>query len=128
MSLNKFLKKREFLSQEMDSLIALLTILRYNPSLKSIDLSRPIPQYQYSNWMDEVAIHIAQMLEVIIDFKNKQKTLEFFFFRKIPFYKNYMFKNLKFVIQVLCGFVIKCNIMKHYFFLILVGMFKLIID
>lgn len=51
--------------QEMDSLIALLTILRYNPSLKSIDLSRPIPQYQHSNWMDDVAIHIAQMLEVI---------------------------------------------------------------
>ena len=49
----------------MDSLIALLTILRYNPSLKSIDLSRPIPQYQHSNWMDDVAIHIAQMLEVI---------------------------------------------------------------
>jgi protein tyrosine phosphatase len=49
----------------MDSLIALLTILRYNPSLKSIDLSRPIPHYQYSNWMDDVAIHIAQMLEVI---------------------------------------------------------------
>jgi len=85
MSLNKFLKKREFLSQEMDSLIALLTILRYNPSLKSIDLSRPIPQYQYSNWMDEVAIHIAQMLEVIIDFKNKQKTLEFFSLEKYRF-------------------------------------------
>ncbi|CAF1044618.1 unnamed protein product [Rotaria sordida] len=48
---------------EMDSLIALLTILRYNPSLKSIDLSRPIPQYQHSNWMDDIAIHIAHMLE-----------------------------------------------------------------
>lgn len=48
----------------MDSLIALLTILRYNPSLKSIDLSRPVPHYQYTNWMDDVAIHIAQMLEV----------------------------------------------------------------
>jgi len=48
----------------MDSLIALLTILRYNPSLKSIDLSRPVPQRQYTNWMDDVAIHIAQMLEV----------------------------------------------------------------
>jgi protein tyrosine phosphatase len=68
MSLNNFLylKKKNFFAQEMDSLIALLTILRYNPSLKSIDLSRPIPQYQYTNWMDEVAIHIAQMLEVII--------------------------------------------------------------
>jgi hypothetical protein len=51
----------------MDSLIALLTILRYNPSLKSVDLSRPIPQYQYSNWMDDVAVHIAQMLEVIMN-------------------------------------------------------------
>ena len=49
----------------MDSLIALLTILRYNPSLKSIDISRPIPQHQHSNWMDDMAIHIAQMLEVI---------------------------------------------------------------
>jgi len=48
---------------EMDSLIALLTILRYNPSLKSIDISRPIPQHQHSNWMDDMAIHIAQMLE-----------------------------------------------------------------
>ena len=48
----------------MDSLIALLTILRYNPSLKSIDLSRPIPQYQYTNWTDDIAIHIAHMLEV----------------------------------------------------------------
>ena len=50
-------------------LIALLTILRYNPSLKSIDISRPIPHYQYSNWMDDVAIHIAHMLEVIIYLK-----------------------------------------------------------
>ena len=49
----------------MDSLIALLTILRYNPSLKSIDISRPIPQHQYSNWMDDITIHIAQMLEVM---------------------------------------------------------------
>jgi hypothetical protein len=55
----------------MDSLIALLTILRYNPSLKSIDISRPIPQHQYSNWMDDVAIHIAHMLEVLIYFKTK---------------------------------------------------------
>jgi hypothetical protein len=63
----------------MDSLIALLTILRYNPSLKSIDLSRPIPQHQYANWMDDVAIHIAQMLEVvIIDFKKEKKNLNFF--------------------------------------------------
>jgi hypothetical protein len=110
----------------MDSLIALLTILRYNPSLKSIDLSRPIPQYQYTNWMNDVAIHIAQMLEVIIYLE--EKDLNFFLFRKIMFYKKYMFKNLKFVIQVLCGFVKKCNIIKHYFFLILVGMFKSMTD
>ncbi|CAF1648267.1 unnamed protein product, partial [Didymodactylos carnosus] len=48
---------------ETDSLIALLTILRYNPSLKSIDISRPIPLFHHTNWMDDVAIHIAQMLE-----------------------------------------------------------------
>lgn len=51
----------------MDSLIALLTILRYNPSLKSVDISRPIPQHQHTNWMDDIAIHIAQMLEVNLD-------------------------------------------------------------
>ncbi|CAF1577333.1 unnamed protein product, partial [Adineta steineri] len=48
---------------EMDSLIAILTILRYNPSIKSIDISRPVPQFHYTNWMDDVAIHIANMLE-----------------------------------------------------------------
>jgi len=62
----------------MDSLIALLTILRYNPSLKSIDLSRPIPQYQYTNWMNDVAIHIAQMLEVIIYLEEKDLNLFFY--------------------------------------------------
>lgn len=63
---NFFLNKRNiiFIFKEMDSLIALLTILRYNPSLKSIDISRPVPQYQHSNWMDDIAIHIAHMLEV----------------------------------------------------------------
>ncbi len=77
MSINKFYlfskEKNKFSFKEMDSLIALLTILRYNPSLKSIDLSRPIPHYQYTNWMDDVAIHIAQMLEVIICLIKKQK-------------------------------------------------------
>lgn len=54
----------EFLLQEMNSLVALLTVLRYNPSLKTVDLSRPVPQYQHTNWVDDIAIHIAQMLEV----------------------------------------------------------------
>ncbi|UJR35786.1 hypothetical protein I4U23_028534 [Adineta vaga] len=48
---------------EMNSLVALLTVLRYNPSLKTVDLSRPVPQYQHTNWVDDIAIHIAQMLE-----------------------------------------------------------------
>jgi hypothetical protein len=68
----------------MDSLIAILTILRYNPSLKCIDLSRPVPQYHYSNWVDDVAIHIANMLEVklFIIYFNKKKRLENFCLEK----------------------------------------------
>jgi hypothetical protein len=69
--------------KEMDSLIALLTILRHNPSLKSIDLSRPVPQYHYSNWVDDVAIHIAHMLEVSI--YSKATRSEYFVLEKYCF-------------------------------------------
>lgn len=40
------------------------TILNYNRTLKSINISRPVPNYQYANWMDEIAQHFAKMLKV----------------------------------------------------------------
>ena len=104
----------------MDSLIALLTILRYNPSLKSIDLSRPIPQNQHTNWMDDIAIHIAQMLEVSRQ-DDIEGCLRFLPIRKTTFYKNYTSKSSKFVILVSCGFARKCSTIKHSCFLISVG-------
>jgi hypothetical protein len=104
----------------MDSLIALLTILRYNPSLKSIDISRPIPQHQHTNWMDDIAIHIAQMLEVSRP-EDIEHFLPIFSIRKTMCYKNYTFKSSKSVILVSCGFARKCSTTKHSFFLISVG-------
>ena len=40
------------------------TILNYNKSLCSLNVSRPSPQYQFSNWMDEIAQHFALMLKL----------------------------------------------------------------
>lgn len=30
----------------------------------SLNISRPVPQYQFANWMDEIAQHYAIMLNV----------------------------------------------------------------
>lgn len=30
----------------------------------SLNVSRPVPQYQFANWMDEIAQHFAIMLKV----------------------------------------------------------------
>ena len=30
----------------------------------SLNISRPVPQYQFANWMDEIAIHFSKMLKV----------------------------------------------------------------
>jgi hypothetical protein len=48
----------------MESLIAIATILNTNKSLVSLNVSRPVPDYQLANWMDEIAQHFASMLKV----------------------------------------------------------------
>lgn len=40
------------------------TILTYNKALKSLNINRPVPQYQFANWMDEIAQHFSIMLEI----------------------------------------------------------------
>ncbi len=45
-------------------MIAISTILNYNKSLLSLNISRPVPQYQFANWMDEIATHFSKMLKV----------------------------------------------------------------
>jgi hypothetical protein len=45
-------------------LIAIATILNYNKNLLSLNINRPVPQYQFANWMDEIAQHYAIMLKV----------------------------------------------------------------
>lgn len=40
------------------------TILNYNKTLKSLNVNRPVPQYQFANWMDEIAQHFAIMLKI----------------------------------------------------------------
>ena len=51
-------------SKKIESLIALATILKFNKTLQSINVNRPVPQYQFANWMDEIAQHFAIMLKV----------------------------------------------------------------
>ena len=29
-----------------------------------MNISRPVPQYQFANWMDEIAIHFSKMLKI----------------------------------------------------------------
>lgn len=53
-----------FVYKKIESLIALATILKYNKTLISINVNRPVPQYQFASWMDEIAQHFAQMLKV----------------------------------------------------------------
>lgn len=50
--------------KKIESLIALSTILKYNKTLVSINVNRPLPQYEFANWMDEIAQHFATMLKV----------------------------------------------------------------
>ena len=49
----------------MESIIAITTILNLNNSLSFININRPIPEYCYANWMDDLAVHISKMLKVI---------------------------------------------------------------
>lgn len=37
--------------------------------LKSLNVSRPVPQFQHANWMDEIAQHFANMLKVNTNLK-----------------------------------------------------------
>ena len=55
--------------QKIESLIALSTILNYNSTLVSLNINRPVPNYQYNNWMDEIAQHFASMLKVNVSLK-----------------------------------------------------------
>lgn len=48
----------------MECLIAIATVLHYNKTLRSINLNRPVPQYEITNWMDEIVQHYAIMLKV----------------------------------------------------------------
>lgn len=49
---------------KMESLIAIATILHTNKTLQMLNINRPVPEYQYANWMDEIAQHYASMLKV----------------------------------------------------------------
>lgn len=49
--------------KKIESLIAISTVLNYNKTLKSLNVNRPVPQYQFSNWMDEIAQHFTIMLK-----------------------------------------------------------------
>ena len=48
----------------MECLIAIATILNSNKSLLSLNINRPVPEYQLNNWMDEIAQHFSNMLKV----------------------------------------------------------------
>lgn len=39
------------------------TILNYNKTLLYLNINRPVPHFQYANWMDEIAQHFAIMLK-----------------------------------------------------------------
>ncbi len=47
----------------MESLIAISTVLNYNRSLQTLNINRPVPQHEFTSWMDEVAQHYAIMLK-----------------------------------------------------------------
>jgi hypothetical protein len=49
--------------KKIESLIAISTVLHYNRTLQSLNINRPVPQHEMTNWMDEIAQHFAIMLK-----------------------------------------------------------------